>query len=133
LLLETFEFYLEPSKDKPPMSTAREEQHCEGSNDKAWEIDGCKMDARAAPSIQSVDESSETPESYVLPPSGYDIDQLNQHIGLQDFGRGLQLAANAVFSGTGDRRSRYTKVGKASLYPTKLRLIHELLKFPYPR
>ncbi|PMD32388.1 hypothetical protein L207DRAFT_500093 [Hyaloscypha variabilis F] len=49
-------------------------------------------------------------ESNVSPPSGYDIDQLNHHIGLQEFGRGLQIAANAVFSNTGNRRSRYTKV-----------------------
>jgi hypothetical protein len=42
------------------------------------------------------------------PPSGYELDQLNYHIGLQDFGRGLQNAADAVFSS--DRRSRYTQV-----------------------
>jgi hypothetical protein len=115
------------------MSAAREEEHCEGSNDKAWEIGGSqdamdidsdereigesKTDVRAAPSVQLVDESPKTPKSNIMPPSGYDIDQLNYHIGLQEFGRGLQLAANAVFSGTGNRRSRYTKVGRTSLYP----------------
>ena len=42
------------------------------------------------------------------PPSGYDLDRLNYHISLQDFGSGLQKAANAVFSS--DRNSRYTNV-----------------------
>jgi len=96
------------------MSAARENERCEGSNDKAWETGGRKTDA---PSVQPVHESPEAPQSDVLPPSGYDLDQLNYHIGLQEFGRDLQLAANAVFSGTGDRRSRYTKVGELSLYP----------------
>jgi hypothetical protein len=42
------------------------------------------------------------------PPSGYDLDRLSYHIDLQNFGKGLQDAANAVFSS--DRRSRYTQV-----------------------
>jgi hypothetical protein len=42
------------------------------------------------------------------PLSGYELDRLNHHITLQDFGKGLQKAANAVFSS--DRRSRYNKV-----------------------
>lgn len=42
------------------------------------------------------------------PLSGYDLDRLNYHIDLQDFGTHVQKAANAVFSS--DRRSRYTKV-----------------------
>jgi hypothetical protein len=42
------------------------------------------------------------------PPSGYDLDQLNYHIELECFGKDLQNAANAVFSG--DRRSKYTQV-----------------------
>ncbi|KAE9364287.1 hypothetical protein N431DRAFT_421152 [Stipitochalara longipes BDJ] len=108
------------------MPAVREKEHCEASSDKVWEmagsqdtmdidsdereIGGSRLDARAAPSLQPADESPEVTESNILPPSGYDIDQLNYHIGLQEFGRGLQLAANAVFSNTGDRRSRYTKV-----------------------
>jgi len=42
------------------------------------------------------------------PLSAYDLDRLNYHINLQEFGRGLQTAANAVFSS--DRRSKYTRV-----------------------
>jgi len=47
--------------------------------------------------------------SFPSPPlSGYDLDRLNYHIDLQDFGTNLQQATNAVFSS--DRRSKYTKV-----------------------
>ncbi|TVY45494.1 hypothetical protein LSUB1_G000873 [Lachnellula subtilissima] len=42
------------------------------------------------------------------PLSGYDLDRLNYHVGLRDFGTSLQKAANAVFAS--DRRSRYTRV-----------------------
>jgi hypothetical protein len=42
------------------------------------------------------------------PPSGYDLDRLNYHFQLQDFGVKLQKAANAVFPG--GQNSRYTKV-----------------------
>ena len=42
------------------------------------------------------------------PPSGYDLDRLSYHIDLQNFGKGLQDAANAVFSS--ECRSRYTQV-----------------------
>ena len=41
------------------------------------------------------------------PPSGYELDKLRYHIDLQDFGKGLQNAANAVFSS--DRRSKYNQ------------------------
>ncbi|KAH7364583.1 hypothetical protein BKA65DRAFT_491666 [Rhexocercosporidium sp. MPI-PUGE-AT-0058] len=44
------------------------------------------------------------------PPSGYSIDRLNHHIDLEDFGKSLQEAANAVFAGAGNRRSRYSNV-----------------------
>jgi hypothetical protein len=51
----------------------------------------------------------QTIRSVSRPPlSGYDLDRLNYHIDLQDFGTDLQKAADAVFSS--DRRSRYTKV-----------------------
>ena len=59
----------------------------------------------APPQIE--DEPEITP-SKCLPPSGYELDRLNEHLDLQAFGTGLQNAANAVFSG--DRRSRYTHV-----------------------
>lgn len=42
------------------------------------------------------------------PLSAYDLDRLNYHIDLQDFGSHVQKAADAVFSS--DRRSRYTNV-----------------------
>lgn len=41
-------------------------------------------------------------------PTSHELDRLNHHIGLQDFGSKLQQAANAVF--TGDQKSRYSKV-----------------------
>jgi hypothetical protein len=42
------------------------------------------------------------------PPSGYDLDRLNYHMRLKDFGAELQKAANAVFPG--GQHSRYEKV-----------------------
>ncbi|KAG4439096.1 hypothetical protein IFR05_005438 [Cadophora sp. M221] len=42
------------------------------------------------------------------PPSAHDLDQMNYHIGLQEFGTQLQHAANAIFPG--DQISRYTQV-----------------------
>ena len=42
------------------------------------------------------------------PPTAHDLDRLRYHIDLQDFGKGVQEAASAVFST--DRRSRYTQV-----------------------
>jgi hypothetical protein len=42
------------------------------------------------------------------PPSGYDLDRLNYHVRLQDFGVELQKAANAVFPGV--QSSRYKQV-----------------------
>ncbi|KAF8854102.1 hypothetical protein BDZ45DRAFT_597553 [Acephala macrosclerotiorum] len=68
------------------------------------------MDARAYTPVQHLDESLEIPKSNFSPPSFYDIDQLNYHIDLQEFGKGLQVAVNAVFSGTGHRRFRYSRV-----------------------
>jgi hypothetical protein len=51
----------------------------------------------------------ETIRSVPRPPlTGYDLDRLNYHVDLRDFGTSLQKAANAVFSS--DRRSRYTQV-----------------------
>jgi len=58
-------------------------------------------------SAQFNDQFPASPEK-APPPSGYDLDRLNYHIDLQEFGRGLQNAANAVFSN--DRRSKYTQV-----------------------
>jgi hypothetical protein len=64
-------------------------------------------------------ESSTTPESIKghalkqsiflnshTPPTAHDIDRLQHHIDLQDFGKNLQNAANAAFSG--GKGSRYT-------------------------
>lgn len=42
------------------------------------------------------------------PSTGYELDRLNYHIELQNFGKGLQDAANTAFSS--DRRSRYTDI-----------------------
>jgi hypothetical protein len=42
------------------------------------------------------------------PLSGHDLDKLNYHVYLQDFGCQLQRAANAIFPG--DQISRYTEV-----------------------
>jgi hypothetical protein len=56
----------------------------------------------------NVDEDSLPSPAQSPPLSGYDLDRLNYHVGLEDFGNGLQNAANAVFSS--DRRSRYTQV-----------------------
>lgn len=51
----------------------------------------------------------ETVRSVAAPPlSGYDLDRLNYHVDLQDFGASLQKATNAVFSS--DRRSKYNQV-----------------------
>jgi hypothetical protein len=56
----------------------------------------------------------ETIRSVLRPPlSGYDLDRLNYHLDLQDFGTNLQRAANAVFAS--DRRSKYTKVSSLLL------------------
>jgi hypothetical protein len=55
-----------------------------------------------------IESERETTPGNRPPPSGYALDRLNYHIDLQDFGRGLQNAANAAFSD--DRRSRYTQV-----------------------
>lgn len=41
-------------------------------------------------------------------PTIQELDRLNRHIGLQEFGAELQKAANIVF--TGNHESRYTKV-----------------------
>jgi hypothetical protein len=56
----------------------------------------------------NVDEDSLSSPAQCPPLSGYDLDRLNYHVDLEDFGKGLQNAANAVFSS--DRRSRYTQV-----------------------
>lgn len=53
----------------------------------------------------SEDGSQLTHPDVTPPPSGYDLDRLRYHIDLQDFGKSLQNAANAVFSN--DRRSKY--------------------------
>jgi hypothetical protein len=58
--------------------------------------------------IANVDEDSASSPAQCPPLSFYDLDRLNHHVGLEDFGKGLQNAANAVFSS--DRRSRYTQV-----------------------
>jgi hypothetical protein len=55
-----------------------------------------------------VDEDSPSSPAQCPPLSGYDLDRLNYHVDLEDFGKGLQNAANAVFSS--DQRSRYTQV-----------------------
>ncbi len=56
----------------------------------------------------AAEESSQPVTPPRPPPSGYDLDRLNYHIDLKRFGKDLQSAANAVFSG--DRRSKYTQV-----------------------
>jgi hypothetical protein len=48
------------------------------------------------------------------PPSFHDIDRWRAHIGLREFGEGLQAAAKAVFPN--EQRSRYTKVFCLMLY-----------------
>jgi hypothetical protein len=55
-----------------------------------------------------VDEDSLPSPAQGPPLSGYDLDRLNYHVNLEEFGRSLQQAANAVFSS--DRRSKYTQV-----------------------
>jgi hypothetical protein len=65
-----------------------------------------KLRSKATP--PSVDVEGDVSHIRYLPLSGYELDRLNYHIDLQDFGRGLQDAANAVFAT--DRRSRYTQV-----------------------
>jgi hypothetical protein len=54
------------------------------------------------------DSLSSPIQSQCTPLSGYDLDRLNYHVDLESFGKGLQNAANAVFSS--ERRSRYTQV-----------------------
>jgi hypothetical protein len=56
----------------------------------------------------NVDEDSLSSPAQCPPLSGYDLDRLNYHVDLESFGKGLQNAANAVFSS--ERRSRYTQV-----------------------
>lgn len=56
----------------------------------------------------NVDEDSLSSPAQCPPLSGYDLDRLNYHVDLENFGKGLQNAAHAVFSS--ERRSRYTQV-----------------------
>ncbi len=70
----------------------------------------------ASQSEMDLDDVPEIPLSKMSPPSFYDIDQLNYHIDLQEFGKSLQVAIDAVFSDTGRRSSRYTQVCKVFFY-----------------
>ncbi|KAE8443543.1 hypothetical protein EG329_001783 [Mollisiaceae sp. DMI_Dod_QoI] len=64
----------------------------------------------ASQSEMDLDDVPEIPLSKMSPPSFYDIDQLNYHTDLQEFGKSLQVAIDAVFSDTGRRSSRYTQL-----------------------
>jgi hypothetical protein len=66
-----------------------------------------------SPSAASVSSGASQPDdvfspSTRAPPSAYDLDRLNYHITLQDFGSELQKASNAILPG--DQLSRYEKV-----------------------
>lgn len=94
-------------------STSRKRQRLastssEESADAVEDNDSRQQKLRSEATLPQVDDEDETSPSSCPPPSGYELDRLNYHIDLQDFGRGLQDAANAVFST--DRRSRYTQV-----------------------
>jgi hypothetical protein len=44
------------------------------------------------------------------PPTGHELDRINDHISLEHFGKQLQKAANAIFPDDGERASKYTRV-----------------------
>jgi hypothetical protein len=107
------------------MSALREHGTWEGMGDEATHNE---MDERAGTPVQHLDESPGMPQSNVSPPSFYDIDRLSHRIDLQEFGKDLQVAVNAVFSGTGHRRSRYSQVCRVFLCPlTTSRLVYQFL------
>ena len=43
------------------------------------------------------------------PPTGHELDRIHDHINLEQFGKQLQIAANVLFPGDGERGSRYSK------------------------
>jgi hypothetical protein len=93
-----------PSRKRQRFASTSSEGSAEAAEDRASRQQ--KLRAEATPPQVAV-EGDASPSSYP-PPPGHELDRLNYHIDLQDFGRGLQDAANAVF--TTDRRSRYTQV-----------------------
>jgi hypothetical protein len=44
------------------------------------------------------------------PPTGHELDRINDHISLEHFGKQLQKAANTIFPDNGERASKYTRV-----------------------
>jgi hypothetical protein len=83
-----------------------EQAGSEGSDPKRHKIQPKSRSGVA--DIVSVNEDSLTSPAQCLPPSRYDTDRQNYHVHLEDLGKELQKAANALFSS--DRRSKNTKV-----------------------
>ncbi len=74
----------------------------------------CFGNRRRARSLSSLERTTRLDDDLVQlrkrypPPSGPEIDRLQYHIGLRNFGIELQKAATAIFPG--EQKSRYTKV-----------------------
>ncbi|KUJ18943.1 uncharacterized protein LY89DRAFT_667987 [Mollisia scopiformis] len=73
---------------------------------------GSPLKRRRSQSLSSCTDSLEVDKDLLprkkKPPSFQDLDRLNDHTGLEDFGQSLQKAANAIFPA--NQTSRYNKV-----------------------
>lgn len=67
-----------------------------------------KGKVNVSPFEDEASRGDDAPPSKSMPISGYDLDQHNYHVHLQDFGASLQRAANAIFPN--HQKSRYSKV-----------------------
>lgn len=69
---------------------------------------------RRSRSVSSSDEVTQLDDDLLPPrkrppPTGHELDRINNHISLGHFGKELQKAANIIFPGDGKKASRYTK------------------------
>ncbi|KAH6709639.1 hypothetical protein BKA61DRAFT_678523 [Leptodontidium sp. MPI-SDFR-AT-0119] len=90
--------------------TRRQKRPREGSIEEFQHVPGSKTEPNYGTSPTEPCQPAEQALKCYPPLSGYDIDRLNHHIDLEEFGKSLQEAANAVFSEAGNRRSRYSNV-----------------------
>lgn len=95
--------------------TRRQKRPREGSIEEFQHVPGSKTEPNYGTSPTEPCQPAEQALKCYPPLSGYDIDRLNHHIDLEEFGKSLQEAANAVFSEAGNRRSRYSNVCLFSL------------------
>ena len=69
---------------------------------------------RRSRSVSSSDEVTQFDKDLIPPrkrppPTGHELDRINNHITLEHFGKKLQKAANTIFPGDGKKASRYTR------------------------